>query len=64
MRRIAVMSLPLVLILRCLALSATVQVGGCLTGVRNFTNIQSAVNASVSGGTVKVWPGTIHEVVQ
>jgi hypothetical protein len=43
--------------------SATVQVGGCLKGLVNYPTIQSAVNASASGGTVKVCPGTYGEAV-
>ena len=44
-------------------LSATVWVDPASTKPADFHTIQSAVNAAVSGETIKVAPGTYHESV-
>jgi pectin methylesterase-like acyl-CoA thioesterase len=36
------------------AQASTVQVGGCKTGLTNFTTIQAAVNAVPNGSTIDV----------
>src|ERR1700722_16644994 len=43
--------------------AATVQVGTCLTGIPHYTTIQSAVNASAPGTTIRVCPGNYPEQV-
>ena len=43
--------------------ASTVQVGGCKTGLTNFTKIQDAVNAVPPGSTIDVCPGTYPEQV-
>jgi hypothetical protein len=45
------------------AQGSTVQVGGCKTGLTNFTTIQAAVNAVPPGSTIFVCPGTYPEQV-
>lgn len=45
------------------AQASTVQVGGCKTGLTNFTTIQAAVNAVPAGSTIFVCPGTYAEQV-
>jgi hypothetical protein len=45
------------------SLARTVQVGGCLGKVLNFSTIQAAVDASATGDTIKVCPGTYPEAV-
>ena len=45
------------------AMAATVQVGKCLIGPPHFSSIQSAVNASAAGTTIKVCPGNYPEQV-
>jgi len=43
--------------------AATVQVGGCIVGLVNFTTIQAAVTASPAGSIIKVCPGNYPEQV-
>jgi hypothetical protein len=44
-------------------MAATVQVGNCLNGPPHYSTIQSAVNASAPGTTIKVCPGNYPEQV-
>lgn len=44
-------------------LASTVQVGNCLSGVKNYPSISAAVGAVSAGSTVKVCPGTYPEQV-
>ena len=46
-----------------LSTANTVQVGGCLKGVTNFTTISAAVAAVPADSTIKVCPGTYAEQV-
>src|SRR5689334_21787535 len=43
------------------SIASTVQVGGCLVNVTNYSSIQVAINAAGSGGIVKVCPGNYYE---
>jgi hypothetical protein len=45
------------------SLAATVQVGSCLTGTPRYSTIQSAVNASPAGTTIRICPGNYPEQV-
>ncbi|HEV2489524.1 MAG TPA: NosD domain-containing protein [Candidatus Acidoferrales bacterium] len=45
------------------AQATTVQVGGCLAGLVNFTTIQAAVTASPTGTIIKICPGNYPEQV-
>src|SRR5215831_11484835 len=45
------------------AVAQNVAVGACRPSLQSFSTIQAAVNASTSGGTVQVCPGTYGEQV-
>jgi hypothetical protein len=45
------------------SMGATVQVGSCLTGTPRYSTIQSAVNASAPGTTIRICPGNYPEQV-
>jgi hypothetical protein len=43
--------------------ASTVEVGNCLTGVPHYSTIQTAVNASAAGTTIRICPGNYPEQV-
>jgi parallel beta-helix repeat protein len=63
MRRVTPLAITCALIVCFSAFSAasTVQVGGCLPSVVNFTSIQGAINAVPAGSTIKICPGNYQE---
>jgi len=63
LRTITIVAAGLIACTAQTAQASTVQVGGCKTGLTNFTTIQAAVNAVPPGSTIQVCPGTYPEQV-
>jgi|SRR5581483_5414015 len=63
MRRITSLAITCAFIacVSAVSMASTVQVGGCLSGLVNFTSIQAAIHAVPPGSTIKVCPGDYYE---
>lgn len=59
--RVLLMTVIFLISFSSLAFSTTLQVGGCLTGVANYSTIGAAITIAPVGATIKVCPGTYAE---